>query len=29
MNIVLFVLVIISVGITFGCLVQGNNDKEK
>ena len=28
MNIVLFVLVIISVGITFGCLVQGNNDKE-
>nr|DAT65521.1 MAG TPA: hypothetical protein [Caudoviricetes sp.] len=29
MNIVLFVLVIISVGITFGCLVQGNNDKEE
>lgn len=29
MNIVLFVLVIISVGITFGCLIQGNNDKEK
>ena len=29
MNIVLFVLVIISVGITFGCLVQGNNEKEK
>ena len=29
MNIVLFVLVIISVGITFGCIVQGNNDKEK
>lgn len=29
MNIVLFVLVIISVGITFGCLVQGNNNKEK
>lgn len=29
MNIVLFVLVIISVGITFGCLIRGNNDKEK
>lgn len=29
MNIILFVLVIISVGITFGCLVQGNNDKEE
>lgn len=29
MNIVLFVLVIISVGITFGCLVQGNNNKEE
>lgn len=29
MNIVLLVLVIISVGITFGCLVQGNNDKEE
>lgn len=29
MNLVLFVLVIISVGVTFGCLVQGNNNKEK
>ena len=29
MNIVLFVLVIISVGITFGCLIQDNNDKEE
>lgn len=29
MNLVLFVLIIISVGITFGCLVQGNNDKEE
>ena len=29
MNFVLFVLIIISVGVTFGCLVQGNNNKEK
>ena len=29
MNIVLLMLVIISVGITFGCLVQGNNNKEE
>lgn len=28
MNLVLFVLIIISVGVTFGCLVQGNNDKD-
>lgn len=27
MNLVLFILIIISVGVTFGCLVQGNNDK--
>lgn len=27
MDLVLFVLIIISVGGTFGCLVQGNNDK--
>ncbi len=29
MNLVLFVLIIISVGVTSGCLVQGNNDKEE
>lgn len=29
MNLVLFVLIIISIGVTFGCLVQGNNDKEE
>lgn len=29
MNLVLFVLIIISVGVTFGCLVQENNDKEE
>ena len=29
MNLVLFVLIFISVGVTFGCLVQGNNDKEE
>ncbi len=29
MNSILFVLIIISVGVTFGCLVQGNNDKEE
>ena len=29
MNLVLFILIIISVGVTFGCLVQGNNDKEE
>ena len=29
MNLVLFILSIISVGVTFGCLVQGNNDKEE
>lgn len=29
MNLILFVLIIISVGVTFGCLVQGNNDKEE
>lgn len=29
MNLVLFVLIIISVGVTFGCLVQCNNNKEK
>lgn len=29
MNLVLFVLIIISVWVTFGCLVQGNNDKEE
>lgn len=29
MNLVLFVLIIISVGVTFGCLVQCNNDKEE
>lgn len=29
MNLVLFVLIIISVGVIFGCLVQGNNDKEE
>lgn len=29
MNLVLFVLIIISVGVTFGCLIQGNNDKEE
>lgn len=29
MNLVLFVLIIISVGVTYGCLVQGNNDKEE
>ena len=29
MNLVLFVLIIISVVVTFGCLVQGNNDKEE
>ena len=29
MNLVLFVLIIISVGVTFGCLVQVNNNKEK
>ena len=30
MNLVLFVLIIVSVGVTFGCLVQGNNNnKEK
>ena len=27
MDLVLFVLIIISVGVTFGCLAQGNNDK--
>ena len=29
MNLVLFILIIISVGVTLGCLVQGNNDKEE
>lgn len=29
MDLVLFVLIIISVGVTFGCLVQGNNKEEK
>lgn len=29
MDLVLFVLIIISVGVTFGCLMQGNNDKEE
>nr|DAJ46445.1 MAG TPA: hypothetical protein [Caudoviricetes sp.] len=29
MNLVLFVLIIISVGVTFGCLVQGTNNKEE
>lgn len=29
MNLVLFVLIIISIGVTFGCLIQGNNDKEE
>lgn len=29
MNLVLFVLIIISVDVTFGCLIQGNNDKEE
>lgn len=27
MDLVLFVLIIISVGVTFGCLVQGKYDK--
>lgn len=29
MDLVLFVLIIISVGVTFGCLIQGNGDKEE
>lgn len=29
MSFVLFMFVLCAFGVAFGCLIQGNNDKEK